>query len=420
MRISYNTQTFTGYDATRPLQGLFVSDKRCADALKNFSNEMEVDVFTPSIVSKSIRKEQAEIASQNKFIWAQDYVTVVENRGILFDSTRDYLKRVLRSSADGLSKSLKIPAFKSEPHLRGGNFFICDVNGSKKLLVSDNKVDFYPQDLTKKLFGVEEICSIPSLDWHIDLFVRPLDNGNVLVADYKKTEEGLNAGLETLREHVTRDDITTEQKVQLEEIIDKLETEIGKWEITKQFAQYKPEARTSQVIEELSKNGFNPISVPGTHYYLDGIKHRDLEEEALNNFAQNMTQLKELAKGHTKDIQDKVNQYIMLKTLEVSQNENIGVKLENIYQNNFINAIVTKNKNGEIVYVTNAPLFDKALGITPEIEELTGFSTKKMFIDSVKPYIKEENIYFIDERLTEQLFKFMGGIHCTAAEIVKC
>ena len=135
-------------------------------------------------------------------------------------------------------------------------------NGSKKLLVGDNKVDFYPQDLTKKLFGVEEICSIPSLDWHIDLFVRPLDNGNVLVADYKKTEEGLNAGLETLREHVTRDDITTEQKVQLEEIIDKLETEIGKWEITKQFAQYKPDARTSQVIEELSKSGFNPISVP--------------------------------------------------------------------------------------------------------------------------------------------------------------
>ena len=32
--------------------------------------------------------------------------------------------------------------------------------------------------------------------------------------------------------------------------------------------------------------------------------------------------------------------------------------------------------------------------------------------------IKQENIHFIDEKLTEQLFKFMGGIHCTAAEII--
>ena len=27
-------------------------------------------------------------------------------------------------------------------------------------------------------------------------------------------------------------------------------------------------------------------------------------------------------------------------------------------------------------------------------------------------------IHFIDEKLTEQLFKFMGGIHCSAAEII--
>jgi hypothetical protein len=131
-----------------------------------------------------------------------------------------------------------------------------------------------------------------------------------------------------------------------------------------------------------------------------------------------MTNLRELAQGHTQDIQNKVEQYIKLKTLEVAQNENIGVELENIYENNFINAIVTKNKNGELIYLTNASIFDKKLGITPAIEALTGFSTRKMFIDSVSPYIKPENIHFIDERLTEQLFKFMGGIHCTAAEII--
>ena len=131
-----------------------------------------------------------------------------------------------------------------------------------------------------------------------------------------------------------------------------------------------------------------------------------------------MADLRELAKGHTSDIQDKVEQYIKLKTLEVAHNKDIGVQLENRYENNFINAIVTRNKDGELVYVTNASIFDKKLGITPEIEEITGFSTRKMFIDSISPYIKPENIHFIDEKLTEQLFKFMGGIHCTATEII--
>ena len=417
MEIKYTTQDFTGYDA-RKLKGLFVSDKRCAETLQKLSGAMDVDIFTPSIASKSIRKELAEVSTQNKFIWAQDYITVMDNRAILFDSTREHLKRVLRASADGLSKALKLPTIKSEPHLRGGNFFVCDVNGVKKLLVGDNKADIYPQDLFKKIFGVDEICPLPRLDWHIDLFVRPLDNGNVLVADYTKTKDGLNRGLDILRQHAKRNDITSEQKVQLDEIIDKLETEIAKWDITEQFARYKPQEKTTQIINTLSDNGFNPIPVPGTHYYLDGIKNPDLEQERLENFAKNMQDLNELAQNHTPDIQQRVNQYIKLKTFEVSQNQNIGVELENIYENNFINAIVTKNQNGELVYVTNASLLDRKLGITPEIEELTGFSTRKMFVDSISPYIKPENIHFIDERLTERLFKFMGGIHCTVSEIL--
>ena len=92
MEIKYTTQNFTGYDA-RHLKGLFVSDKRCADALKRLAKSMEVDIYTPSIASKSIRKEQNELASQNKLIWAQDYITVMDTRAILFDNTRDFLKR---------------------------------------------------------------------------------------------------------------------------------------------------------------------------------------------------------------------------------------------------------------------------------------------------------------------------------------
>ena len=204
MDIKYNnTQNFTGYDA-RKLRGLFISDKRCAEQIKKFANVLEVDIYTPSIASKSIRKDYAEVTNSNQFIWAQDYVTVMDTRAILFDSTREHIKRVLRASTDGLSKVLKLPTIKSEPHLRGGNFFVCDVNGIKKLIVGDNRANIYPQDLFKKIFGVDEICPIPRLDWHIDLFIRPLDNGNVLVADYNATQKGLNDGLETLRKHAKR------------------------------------------------------------------------------------------------------------------------------------------------------------------------------------------------------------------------
>ena len=105
MEIKYTSQNFTGYDA-RKLKGLFVSDRRCAEQLKKLANTMDIDIFTPSIASKSIRKELAEVSNSNSFIWAQDYITVVDSRAILFDVTREHISRVLRASAEGLGKTL--------------------------------------------------------------------------------------------------------------------------------------------------------------------------------------------------------------------------------------------------------------------------------------------------------------------------
>lgn len=104
------------------------------------------------------------------------------------------------------------------------------------------------------------------------------------------------------------------------------------------------------------------------------------------------------------------------QALKTQIDPNFGVEIVKKYKNNFLNAIAAK-QNGKLIYITNAPLLDKKLGITPEIEEKTGFSTKKLFVDSVAPYIDKENIHFIDEKTTEKLFDIMGGIHCTAAEM---
>ena len=130
-----------------------------------------------------------------------------------------------------------------------------------------------------------------------------------------------------------------------------------------------------------------------------------------------MDTLKNLSKNDSAKVRAMVDKFIELEIFKKDHDKNLGVELESFYENNFINAIAYKKHDGKIGYITNASLLDKTLDITPEIEQKTGFSTKNMFIESVAPYIDKENIYFIDEKLTKNLFKSMGAIHCSAAEI---
>ena len=88
---------------------------------------------------------------------------------------------------------------------------------------------------------------------------------------------------------------------------------------------------------------------------------------------------------------------------------------------NFMNANVLPNKKGELIYITNKSDIDEnTFGITPEIEESTGFSVQKSFTEALKPYIKEENIYFVsgdNNIMSENLKKYQGGIHCMCTEV---
>ena len=124
-----------------------------------------------------------------------------------------------------------------------------------------------------------------------------------------------------------------------------------------------------------------------------------------------------MSKNDSARVRAVVDKFIELETFKKDHDKTLGVEMESFYENNFINAIAYKKNDGKIGYITNASLLDKTLDITPEIEQKTGFSTKNMFIESVAPYIDKENIYFVDEKLTQKLFKNMGGIHCAASEI---
>lgn len=409
---------FKGYDA-RKLKGVLVTDKSCANALKKISDKTELDVYQPNIASKSIKKELFQLANENKFLWAQDYLTFINDKAkaVLFDNSRDFLKRVLRATSDGIKKDFNYLPVKAEPHLRGGNFFLCTNKGKKELLIVENK-NIYSDEILKAIFGVENIVKIPKTDYHLDLFIRPLDNGNILVSDINKTKEGLQKGYEKIKKYYEENtNLTENEKEELESVINNINIAIKKLDITLKFDKYKPQENVEKVVETLKKAGYNPIRVPAAYHYLDGVKTKEKEQELWNKFENNSQLLIDWSKNQSENIQEDVNNLIALETFKHKNNPYFAVDFESFYVNNFINAIVNKKQNGELAYITNAPILDTELGITKEVEQKTGFSTKNMFIKSVEPYIKKENIYFVDEKLTQKLFKKMGGIHCAAAEM---
>ena len=87
MKISCdNRLNFKGYDATIPLKGLFVTDNACARQLGNIIKRAGVDVYTPEIASKSIRKEYFQLINTDRLLWSQDYFTFSGCK-VIYDGT---------------------------------------------------------------------------------------------------------------------------------------------------------------------------------------------------------------------------------------------------------------------------------------------------------------------------------------------
>ncbi len=410
-----NQNTFQGYDA-RQLKGLFVTSRECQRELSRVLRPFDVDVFTPQIESKSVRKEFASLESQSRLLWTQDYFTFLKDKAVLLDFSREHLQRVFRACADGIKKQMRLEPFRFNPHIRGGNFFICDVNGTKKLLINNDHV-LFPDHMMKEFYDSYQICPMPKLNYHIDLFLRPLDNGNVLVADNRATVNSLKNLSEKFQSYIEQNKLSDEEAKPFENIISQIKIALKNFEITEKHDRYKPRETTEQVVDKLKQYGFNPIRVPGNYYYLDQHKSMETAKKHKSNFEKNIQRAREFCLTLPKEDRDKIEGWVKGQVIYLKDEPNFVVQLENFYYQNFVNAITFKDKNGKIVYITNAPLFDRILGITPEIEERTGLSMRNEFVESIAPYVDRENIHFISDKLTEKLFKYTGGVHCTAAEI---
>ncbi len=411
---------FKGYDA-RELKGLLLSDKTYLEPMKKALGDLNVDVYTPEFTDDIAKAKYEKEKNLKHLLWGQDYMTVLKGNIpiIWYDMTREHLTPILSAFAQQMKNKENFEAINENTgvFVRGGNFFICDDNGEKKLLIGEKKA-VLPDDLLKTIFRATEVIKLPQLDFHLDLGIRPLDKKNVLVSDITLTQKGLKDGLNIFQRYLKTHKVSPEKRNEINKIIQNIKLHLGMLEITLEGDEYAPQKAVAQIVDTLKKANFHPIKVPATYYKFKPLKTEDTIEEARKSFDDYAAGVREKAMNLPPDECNALLNALASAKIREEQMPDFGVKLFKSYLNNFINAFVIK-ENDELHYITNASLFDEELGITPEIERETGFSTRKMFEDRISYLVKKENIHYLDKDTTKSLFDLFGGIHCLAAEVLK-
>lgn len=261
-------------------------------------------------------------------------------------------------------------------HVPGGNYFIVkgnkNDNGADELLIGADELKKFDTNQIKKMFSVQKIHVLPQMDYHLDLFIRPLDNKRVLIADDDLMLKVLKEGLQKIVSVVSSHELPIDKKELLRQPYVSLATYLENF---KMISETNPMPSLNETEKVLKEGGFEVIKVPGRIYNLSKSNEKNLDSK----------------------------EYI-LKQLH-----------------NYLNANALINDKNELVYITNKSNLDEEFGITKEVQELLGFSLQQKFIESLEPYVKKEKIYFVsgenDAISKEVLSEFQGGIHCMSAEI---
>ena len=253
-------------------------------------------------------------------------------------------------------------------HIRGGNYFITkNKSGEDELIIGADELKKFDKDQIKHMFSVQTVRVIPQMDKDLDLFIRPLNNGRILIADDNMTKqtikEGLKKTLKSAHEQATMGNYATLEL--LRRSYTTLSTMLSAFDNVVAANRYAQTDETAKVLEDA---GYEVIRVPGRLYSPDN------------------------------DNPNKLTQFF-----------------------NFMNANVLLNKDNELVYITNDSIFDRVtLGITKDIEKLTGFSMQKSFLDALKKQVGPIRIYTIagnNNSITDTLVNDSKGIHSMCAEV---
>lgn len=353
--------SFKGYDARR-LKALCLTFNKnnIADELAEVGQKVGFDVFVAS--DKSLVRPQMLKLKDFRWIvcdpWAQDIAAFTpENKIVSACKNYNYLK-VLGAFFD---KEPKLELITPQ----GGNFFYVKDTDGKDIVLSgkSNKGYMFHSTEIKDIYGVDKVDYIPQMDFHIDLFLRPLDNKKVLIADDNMTVNLLKKGVDIFAKLKENSGLNFLDKSVYSRILKKLNKALESFEDAIRTNRFAKLDETEAVLKE---KGYKVFRVPGRIYNIEFDKS-DLKHEL-----------------------------------------------------NYMNAIVTKDKNDKMVYITNKSLFDVSVGITPRIAERTGFSFEKEFVNILSNFVPKENIYFVSGKNDEihwLLKKRSGGIHCLVTEV---
>ena len=278
--------------------------------------------------------------------------------------SEEYVVTTFGKTKESLDKML------DNTHLRGGNYFITkNKSGEDEVLIGADELKKFNHEQIQQMLKVDKIHVIPQMDKDLDMFIRPLNNGKVLIADDNMTKNAMAEGLikikETAQKCVARNDYASYERLHrpynmLSMMLDAFDN----------VAAANKFAKTDETAKALEKAGYEVIRVPGRLY-------------------------------------------------SVSQKN--PDKLTTLY--NFMNANVLLNNDNELVYITNDSIFDRAtLGITKDIENMTGFSMKKSFFNELGKYVNLEHAYTIagdNNAITETLLNDGKGIHSMCAEVLE-
>lgn len=327
----------------------------------------------------SIIQQLDAIASQHRIrvekikyfntTWIQDEMYFSPNKKVISPNYRyatGYAER-FGLEPDSITSNTNPPRYKD---VDGGNvYFVTDKDGKQVILTARGKQGECELEGYENTFGDCKVITLPRADYHADLFVTPIGDNKILVANDKLMLEGLTKiekACSSFIENNPLDESRYEVKIVERRIKD----------IKKSFEdcidRYKYKGADEETIEILKQNGFKTIPVPSRIYNF----------EKWNN---------------------------------PKNTENLTHLL------NYSNAITFKDRRNETVLIAAKSGIEKRIGLTNEIAQKIGIDFEKLFINAISEHIKPENVHFIRgntaKPISDILEERKGGLHCMCIEV---
>ncbi len=389
--------TFKGYDA-RPLKG-FLMSSNCygiADEMYKIGQKEGFKIYSPfGGLLKNKCDEIVPPYSKRGSLWAQDYWTIVKDRLLTLkttDTTSSILKffklkfditekctretprfRQINQDLFGMfadiarenpedtraffiSRKDELDKLCQKAHISGGNIFIVKDNKQETAFVGENELEKYDEEDIQAMYGTNKVIILPQMDYHLDLFIRPLDNKRVLLADDEMSVDILYKGLNKLKQ----DFYNTEIYNKMHNFIKLFETSI----------LMNKRAQADEIEEILENNDFEVIRVPGRIYETDT---NSIEDDFLKQYCNFIN--------------------------------------ANALPNRFGDLVYITNKSNIDELLGLTPELSQIIGFSFEEEFIKSISE---YIDPEHIYFIDGDNHFISKTM---LTGYQGGIHCACSEI---